>query len=123
MGIVDGKAIWTHRSDIDQEIFKVKAGNDSRFTAGAWHHIVGAYSSKNKEATLWLDGKEIGHQKDVMGKLSQDWTKVLMFEGKTAGFADNIFMFRCPLDRTKIIALYVAAASPKDTKKSTIPKP
>lgn len=123
LSIVNGRATWTHRDDTDQEIFKVKASDESRFTAGKWHHIVGTYSSKNKKATLWLDGKEVGHQKDVTGKLSQDWTKIFMFEGKTVGLADNIFMFRCSLDRTKVIALYVSALSPKHEKKSTIPKP
>lgn len=123
LSIVDGKPLWVHRNDTDQEMFKVTANDDAHFTAGAWHHIVGAYSTKYKEATLWLDGKQIGSQKNVTGMLSQDWSKVYMFEGKTSGLADNIFMFRCPLDRTKIIALYVSVASPKDSKRFKIPTP
>lgn len=123
LSIVDGKPQWVHRNDTDNELFKVTANNDAHFTAGVWHHIVGTYSSKDKEASLWLDGKQVGSQKDVTGLLSQEWSHVYMFEGKTSGLADNIFMFRCPLDRTKIVALYVAVASPKDAKRFNIPKP
>lgn len=32
-------------------------------------------------------------------------------------------MFRCPLDKTKIVALYVSAASPKEVKRDVIPQP
>jgi hypothetical protein len=121
LSVLDGKASWVHRDDAGYQLFNVTA-NESKFTPGKWHHIVGAYSAKEKKATLWLDGKKIGSKTGITGPLSQNWDKLSMFAGKTAGVADNVFMFRCSLDRTKIVALYVTAASPKDAKRFQIPK-
>lgn len=122
LSVVDGRLSWGHLDDLGKAIFHVTANDDAKFTSGKWHHVVGAYSDKTKKATLWLDGKKVGSEENASGLLSQNWDKVTLFKGKTSGVADNVFMFRCSLDRTKVVALYVAAASPKDAKRSKIPK-
>lgn len=122
LSVMDGRVSWGHLDDLGKAIFHVTADDDAKFIPGKWHHIVGTFSDKTKNATLWLDGKKVGSEEGVSGLLSQNWDKVSMFKGKTSGFADNVFMFRCSLDRTKVVALYVAAASPKDAKRSRIPK-
>ncbi|XP_031568290.1 uncharacterized protein LOC116302991 [Actinia tenebrosa] len=122
LSVVDGRLSWGHLDDIGKVIFHVTADENAKFTPRKWHHIVGAYSDKTKEATLWLDGKKVGKEENVSGLLSRNWDRVSLFKGKTSGDADNVFMFRCSLDRTKVVALYVAAASPKDAKRSQIPK-
>ena len=122
LSVVDGRLSWGHRDDLGKALFHVIANDDAKFTPGKWHHIVGAYSGKTKKATLWLDGKKVGSEENVSGILAQNWDNVSLFRGKTSGVVDNVFMFRCSLDRTKVVALYVAAASPKDAKRSRIPK-
>lgn len=122
LSVMDGRVSWGHLDDLGKAIFHVTANDDAKFTPGKWHHVVGTYSEPSKKAILWLDGKKVGSEENVSGLLSQKWDKVSLFKGKTSGVADNVFMFRCSLDRTKVVALYVAAASPKDAKRSGIPK-
>lgn len=115
----NGKGEWVHRRDSGRELFRVQSSS-SDVTAGQWHNIVASYDSASKIASLWVDGKQVSKQDGVSGALSQKWNKLTIFGGKSHGDMDNIFMFRCPLDKTKIVALYVSDASHKDVKKDVI---
>ena len=116
----DGKGVWVHKMDSGRDLFSVQSSFPV-ITAGQWHNVVGSYNSFTKTASLWVDGKEVSKQEGINGMLSQRWNKLTIFSGKKAcGYIDNIFMFKCPLDKTKIVALYVSAASPKDVKKDVI---
>lgn len=115
----NGKGEWVHRGDSGRELFRVQSSS-SDVTPGQWHNIVGSYDSVSRTASLWVDGKQVSKQDGIMGVLSQKWNKLTIFGGKSRGDMDNIFMFRCPLDKTKIVALYVTAASHKDIKKDVI---
>lgn len=112
----NGRGEWVHRGDSGRELFHVQSSS-SDITAGKWHNIVGSYDSMSRTASLWVDGKQVSKEDGISGMLSQKWNKLTIFGGKARGDMDNIFMFRCPLDKTKIVALYVSAASPKDVKK------
>lgn len=118
----NGRGEWVHRGDSGKELFRVQSGS-SDITAGKWHNIVGTFDSMTTTASLWVDGKQVSKEDGVSGVLSQKWNKLTIFGGKARGDMDNIFMFRCPLDKTKIVALYVSAASPKDVKKDVIARP
>ncbi|XP_068753250.1 uncharacterized protein [Montipora capricornis] len=115
----DGKGEWVHRGDSGKELFRVQSSSPD-VTAGQWHNIVGTYDAVTKSASLWVDGKEVARQDGISGLLSQKWNKLTIFGSKSRGEMDNIFMFRCPLDKTKIVALYVSDASHKDVKKDVI---
>lgn len=109
----NGKGEWVHRGDSGRELFRVQSSS-SDVTAGQWHNIVGSYDSVSRTASLWVDGKQVSKQDGITGVLSQKWNKLTIFGGKSQGDMDNIFMFRCPLDKTKIVALYVSDASHKN---------
>ena len=123
LAVHDGKGFWVHYDDSGKVLFKVESVS-SDIRAKKWHSIAANYNAVQKKATLWVDGRLVSKQdKAISGPLSQRWNKVVVFGGKTAGLLDNVFMFRCPLDRTKIVALYVAAATPASAdKKSKIQK-
>lgn len=118
----NGRGEWVHRGDSGRELFRVQSSS-SDVTAGKWHNIVGSYDSMSRTASLWVDGKQVSKEDGIIGVLSQKWNKLTIFGGKARGDMDNVFMFRCPLDKTKIVALYVSAASPKDVKKDVIARP
>lgn len=118
----NGRGEWVHRGDSGRELFRVQSSS-SDVTAGKWHNIVGSYDSMSRTASLWVDGKQVSKEDGISGVLSQRWNKLTIFGGKAHGDMDNIFMFRCPLDKTKIVALYVSAASPKDVKRDEIERP
>ena len=118
----NGRGEWVHRGDSGRELFRVQSSS-SDITPGKWHNIVGSYDSMSKTASLWVDGKQVSKEDGISGVLSQKWNKMTIFGGKARGDMDNIFMFRCPLDKTKIVALYVSAASPKDVKRNVIARP
>ncbi|XP_032240272.2 uncharacterized protein LOC116619522 [Nematostella vectensis] len=122
LAVNNSKGLWVHRDDNGAVVFQVESNGTKGLTPGSWHHILGSFNGREGNASLWVDGKATGSQSGVTGSLSRHWNMVKMFEGKTSGIVDNVFMFRCPMDRTKIVALYVAAASPKD-KKVLIPRP
>lgn len=110
LGVHDGKGSWVHHDDSGKELFRVES-RSSDIKPGEWHNIVGEYNSIQGAASLWVDGRRVSQKNGISGPLSQKWNALVVFGGKTAGLLDNIFMFRCPLDRTKIVALYVAAAA------------
>ena len=115
----NGKGEWVHRVDSGRELFRVQSSSPD-VTAGQWHNIVGSYDSKTKSASLWVDGKQVSRKDNINGMLSQKWNKLTIFGGTSRGEMDNIFMFRCPLDKTKIVALYVSDASHKDVKRDVM---
>ena len=118
----DGKGSWVHHNDNGNELFRVQSDSPV-IKPRQWQHVVGVYDYKDAKASLWVDGKKIVEKDGIHGQLAQKWSLLSVFGGKTQGLMDNIELFRCPLDRTKVVALYVAAASPKDNKKSSIEKP
>ena len=118
----NGKVSWAHRSDNGKELFRVQTDSPV-LKARQWQHIVGVYDYNNAKASLWINGEKIREKNGVSGELAQKWSLLSVFGGRTKGFMDNIQLFRCPLDRTKVVALYVASASPKENKKSLVEKP
>ena len=118
----NGRGEWVHRGDSGRELFRIQSSTPD-VTAEKWHNIVGSFDSMSRTASLWVDGKQVSKEDGISGVLSQKWNKLTLFGGKARGDMDNVFMFRCPLDKTKIVALYVSAASPKEVKRDLIPRP
>lgn len=118
----NGRGEWVHRGDSGRELFRIQSSTPD-VTAEKWHNIVGSFDSMSRTASLWVDGKQVSKEDGINGVLSQKWNKLTIFGGKARGDMDNVFMFRCPLDKTKIVALYVSAASPKEVKRDLIPRP
>ena len=118
----DGKVSWIHHGDDGKELFRVQSDRPV-LKARKWQHIVGVYNYQSSKASLWLDGRKLKEKNAIQGHLAQKWSLLSVFGGRTKGLMDNIQLFRCPLDRTKVVALYVATASPKEDKKSLVEKP
>jgi len=53
----DGKLRWQHKNVMDELLFEIK---DIAVSQGVWTHVAGSCDSSNKEAKVFVDGKEKG---------------------------------------------------------------